>query len=477
MTKPTKWISEKAKFGHGTAEVVPPSSSSSSDVEKGSEGAMEDAVFGNLESGPNFRGVSAPGAFVLMTKANLGLGVLAIPTVFNLLGIVPGILVIVGCEMLLFWCARFVGPFKIRHADVYGVADAAFVFAGPWGRWTMYVIFTVFMIFCTASAIVGVSTALNAMSSHGACTAVFTAVAAIAGFLLSSIRTLSKVSWIGWAGITSIIASVIILTIGVGVQDRPSEAPQAPLPWDKGFQVIGHPTFVEAMSAINIILFSSSATPMYFGVVSEMRDPRKYTRSMGASLTFLTAVYLIIGSVVYHYCGQYVASPALGSAGIVLKKVCYGIAFPGLLASLTIFNHISAKNIFVRVLHGSKHLSSNSVTHWAVWLGCTAGSVLLAYIIASAIPIFGSLIGFIGALMCPAVAIIPECLMWFYDNWWFTTKGLTTGKIVTGVINIVVILIGCFFTVGGTYAAVLDLIATSVDSGPWTCVNNSGRLH
>ena len=369
------------------------------------------------------------------------------------------------------------GPFKIRHPDVYGVADAAYVFAGPWGRWTMYVIFTVFMIFCTASAIVGVSTALNAMSSHGACTAVFTAVAAIAGFLLSSIRTLSKVSWIGWAGITSIIASVIILTIGVGVQDRPSEAPQTPLPWHKGLQVIGHPTFVEAMSAINIILFSSSATPMYFGVVSEMRDPRKYTRAMGASLTFLTAVYLIIGSVVYHYCGQYVASPALGSAGIVLKKVCYGIAFPGLLASLTIFNHISAKNIFVRVLHGSKHLSSNSVTHWAVWLGCTAGSVLLAYIIASAIPIFGSLIGFIGALMCPAVAIIPECLMWFYDNWWFTTKGLTAGKIVTGVINIVVILIGCFFTVGGTYAAVLDLIATSVDSGPWTCVNNSGRLH
>lgn len=118
------------------------------------------------------------------------------------------------------------------------------------------------MIFCTASAVVGVSIALNAMSAHGTCTAVFVAVAAIAGFLLSSIRTLSKVSWVGWAGITSIIASVIILTVSVGVQDRPSTAPRPPLDWDKGFKVVNHPSFVEAMGAINIILFSSSATPM-----------------------------------------------------------------------------------------------------------------------------------------------------------------------------------------------------------------------
>lgn len=353
---------------------------------------IHDAVFGELDiegnKGPNFRGVGAGGAFVLMTKANLGLGVLAIPTVFDIFGIVPGILTILGIELMLGYCASFLGPFKIRHPEVYGLADAGYVFGGRIGRETLYIIFSIFMVFCTASAIVGVSTALNAMSSHGACTAVFTAVAAIAGFLLGSIRTLNKVSWVGWAGITSIIASVIILTVSVGIQDRPSEAPQTGN-WDKGFQVIGNPSFTEAMSAINIILFSSSATPMYFGVVSEMRDPRQYTKSMAASLTFLTCVYLVIGSVVYHFCGQYVASPALGSAGLLMKKICYGIAFPGLLASLTIFNHISAKHIFVRVLHGSKHLTHNTKTHWATWLGCTAASTIVAYIIGSAIPIFG----------------------------------------------------------------------------------------
>jgi hypothetical protein len=288
------------------------------------------------------------------------------------------------------------------------------------------------------------------MSAHGACTAVFMAVAAIAGFLLGSIRTLNKVSWVGWAGITSIIASVIILTVSVGVEDRPADAPQVG-PWESGFQVIGHPTFFQAMDAINIILFSSSATPMYFGVVSEMRDPRQYTKSMAASLTFLTVVYLVIGSVVYHYCGNYIASPALGSAGILMKKICYGIAFPGLLASLTIFNHISAKHLFVRILSGSKHLTTNTWTHWITWLSCTFGCVVVSYIIGSAIPIFGTLISLIGALLCPAVAIIPLILMWFHDNWeWknWRPAALSRRKAVVVVINIVFLLVGLLFTIG-----------------------------
>jgi hypothetical protein len=60
--------------------------------------------------------------------------------------------------------------------------------------------------------------------------------------------------------------------------------------------------------------------------------------------------YLTIGIVVYYYCGQYLANPALGSAGVIVKKVAYGIALPGLFVSVTIYTHVGAKMIFVRVL-------------------------------------------------------------------------------------------------------------------------------
>lgn len=138
-----------------------------------------------------------------------------------------------------------------------------------------------------------------------------------------------------------------------------------------------------------------------FGIVSEMKNPQVYKRSMVSSVLFLTVVYLIIGSIVYSYAGQYVASPALGTAGALLKKVCYGIAIPGLLASLTIFSHLAGKNLFVRILKGSYHLNHSTKVHWMTWLGCVAGSVFVGYIIASAIPIFGTLISLIGAVICP----------------------------------------------------------------------------
>lgn len=197
-----------------------------------------------------------------MTKANLGLGVLALPSVFAILGLVPGILIIIAIQSIIAYCGIVIGTFKLNHPEVYSLADAGRVMGGRLGKEFFYYVFQVFMIFIIGSAIVGLSTSLNAVSSHGTCTAVFIAVAAVAGFLFGSIRTLGKVTWIGWVGIVSIIASILTLTIAVGVQDRPYGAPPFPEPWDKEFKVFGSPTFAEAMSAINGIVFSYGATPM-----------------------------------------------------------------------------------------------------------------------------------------------------------------------------------------------------------------------
>ena len=53
----------------------------------------------------------------------------------------------------------------------------------------------------------GSSNALNAVSTHGACTAVFVVIAAIIGFTLSSIQTLGRMSWLAWTGLTCIITA------------------------------------------------------------------------------------------------------------------------------------------------------------------------------------------------------------------------------------------------------------------------------
>ena len=86
----------------------------------------------------------------------------------------------------------------------------------------------------------------------------------------------------------------------------------------------------------------------------------------------------------FSYCGQYVASPSLASAGGTLEKVAYGISIPGFIMTSTLWVHLAAKfvsdiyqmsginakfeQLLVRILRNSKHLQNHTLTHWVTWL-------------------------------------------------------------------------------------------------------------
>lgn len=136
-----------------------------------------------------------------------------------------------------------------------------------------------------------------------------------------------------------LITPVLTLTIAVGVQDRPAAAPQTG-PFKSDWKLVGDPSFTEAISALSSMVFAFAGTPAFFSIISEMRNPKDYTKSLIVCQSTVTIVYTVIGIVVYYYCGSYVASPALGSAGHLMKKVCYGLALPGLLVSCLILLHV-----------------------------------------------------------------------------------------------------------------------------------------
>lgn len=201
-------------------------------------------------------------------------------------------------------------------------------------------------------------------------------------FALASIQTLNKVSILGWIGFVSVMAAILIITIAVGIQDRPVTAP-ATGPWEKNISAFNSEgTFLGGMAAVSTVVFSYSGTPAFFNVIGEMKRPQDYDRSLYICQSIVTATYLTIGIVVYYYCGQYLDNPALGSAGPVIKKIAYGIALPGLFVSVIIYTHVGAKMIFVRLLRDSDHLTSHSFKHWAVWLGTVAFCVTCSFILA-----------------------------------------------------------------------------------------------
>jgi amino acid transporter len=199
-------------------------------------------------------------------------------------------------------------------------------------------------IFVAGSAILSVSIGLNALTSHGTCTVAFVAVAALAAFSFASIRTLSRISWLAALGIVSILVSIFTVTIAVSVQDRPSAAPPT-VPFTPDFKLVGDPSFARAMQGVATIIFAFSGTPAFFPIAAEMKNPNHFTRSMLICQSVVFATYTIIGVVVYYNCGSYVTSPALGSAGTLMKKVCYGIGLPGLLVTSMIVCHVSHRSL------------------------------------------------------------------------------------------------------------------------------------
>ncbi|KAK2016458.1 transmembrane amino acid transporter [Colletotrichum eremochloae] len=438
-----------------------------------------DAVFGDITSeGPNYRSVGWLGTSVLMMKTQIGLGVLSIPSIFDTLGMVPGVVLLCVIGGITTWSDFMVGTFKLRHPQVYGIDDAGELMFGWVGREVLGAAFCLLFTFTSGSAMLSISIALNALSTHATCTAVFVAVAAIIGFGFSSLRTLGRISWLAWVGVTSIVVAVLTVTIAVSLQDRPAAAPQDAV-WKSDFKVVNTPTFTQAIGAISSLVFSYAGTPAFFSIAAEMRDPRHYSRALVLCQSVVTVVYVAVGVVVYYYCGSYVSSPALGSAGPAVKKVAYGLALPGLIVSAAVMLHLASKHIFVRVLRGSKHLAANTFVHWSTWLGCTFTITLVAYLIASGIPVFNSLISLIGALLGTMISFQPMGCMWLYDNWSKGRQAPTLRWYLMVAWSCFVVASGTFLTIAGTYSAIVGIIddySRSGGSAAWSCADNSNSV-
>ncbi|KAJ6172402.1 transmembrane amino acid transporter protein-domain-containing protein [Penicillium chermesinum] len=452
-----------------------------------------DAVFGEItEDGPNYRNVCTietrhivtgdanveqvgwKGTAVLMMKTQIGLGVLSIPVAFDALGIVPGVIILITIAGITTWSDYIIGVFKLRHREVYCIDDVGELLAGKIGRIVLGVAFVLWWVFTAGSGMLGISIGLNAVSTHATCTAVYVAVAAIVAFLFGSIRTLGKVSWLAWIGLICILTAILIVTIAVGVQNRPSAAPKEGV-WHSDYKIVNSSaSFSSAISAVTTIVFAYAGTPAFFNIASEMRDPTHYNRALLLCQSVVTAFYITIGVVMYYFCGSYVSSPALGSGGPTIKIVSYGFALPGLIASTLLFVHITGKYIFIRILQGSRHLVANTVTHWSVWLGSTFTVTVVAYIIASAIPVFSDLVSLVGALLGTPMCFHPMAGMWLYDNWHKRASGPRWGLMVAWCAF--VLLSGTFLMVAGTYGSVVSIIDSYKASGgsaAWSCADNS----
>ncbi|KAH8173717.1 transmembrane amino acid transporter protein [Sarocladium implicatum] len=406
---------------------------------------------------------------IILMKLCFATGVLAIPSAFSIVGYGPGVVLLLFWGALTTYYAYIMYVFRMKYAGVHNIADAAGLMGGPIARELAGAIFLLTWILAAGSGFIGLAQGFEVLSSRNVCSVVWTLVAALCTALIASIQTLGKLAVLTWIGFASIFTAVFIVVVGVTQVDRPAAAPQeGPL----GMEVlaVGHPSFVPGFVAAINLFAGYGSTPTFMPVIAEMKHPKSFTKSLFSSQGFLVACYVSFALVVYTYCGQYVASPSLGSAGGLLEKIAYGISIPGFIMTSTLWVHLAAKFLLVRVLRNSVHLQSNTLTHWGVWLGSTLGISAIAFIIAGAVPFFSYLIGLIGSLCCAPTCLIIPAFMGLYMDW--QNRSTSKAKMAICVFHIFVVALGSFVTVTGTYTTVqsiVDAYAAGAVGKPFTC--------
>jgi hypothetical protein len=453
-------------------------------------------VFANTNGeGPDFRGVSCIAAAVLIAKSQFALGVVGIPQTFHVLGFLPGMIVLCGLCVLCTWTGVVVGKFRLNHPQVHSIGDATYLMFGKVGCEIMGFAFWLLYTLTYGAGLLTVSIAFNSMTEHATCTMAWVGVAAGLSLALGIVtRTMKVLSWCGYVALVSLFIAVWIVVIACLAQKTPAAAPPGE-PINKDIRLLGNMSSYAAISgAIGTQVLSLCGTASFFTIHAEMRDQKKYVKSVLLGQGFVVINYILVACIIYGKVGQYVASPSLGSAGPMIKKISYGISMPALIFSCFFQAHVAAKYGLVRMLRGTSHLQSNTKTHWATWIGNMTLVIAVGLIVAGAIPFFDDLLGLIGSLLGTSFMLIFPGYMVLYDFakvdatdkectrplLWFkkSMKQWTASKknLFLTCLAWFVIILGYYITASGVYGTVTNIVQgyANGDVGrPYPCEDNS----
>ncbi|KKY14514.1 putative neutral amino acid permease [Diplodia seriata] len=401
-------------------------------------------------------------AGLLMVAENISLGVLSLPQAVAVLGLFPGIFMIVLFGLISSYSAFVIGQFYLKYPGCHTFADAAFLIAGPIAREIMGVAQVLILIFIQAAHLLTFTVALNVLSNHGTCTIAFGIVGFGVCFILSLKRQLEKVSYLSVLSCISILICVTLAMIGIGITKPNAGAVVA----------VNAATDLQSgvLAFLNIIL-AYAGHVAFFTFCSELKNPRDFPKSVAFMHITATSFYVVVGVVIYYYAGADVKSPALGSASPIVAKVAYGLALPTIVIAGVVCGHVACKYVWVRCWRHQPHRLHHR-RGWPLvsWIAIVAVGWLVAWIIAEAIPSFSLLLGLISALFCSWFSFGFSGGLWLWMNRGRYTENWK--KCVLTVVNVYMLCQGAAICGLGLWASG-SALAEGQGGAAFSCADNS----
>ena len=189
----------------------------------------------------------------------------------------------------------------------------------------------------------------------------------------------------------------------------------------------------------------------------EMHKPEDYVKSISALGLIEIVIYTSVGALGYAFVGSDVGSPALLSAPSTYTRVAFGVALLVIFISGSINSTTAGRYILERTCKTSPIRDVNTRRGWLVWISLIAGLTVVAWLIAEAIPFFNGLLGIISSLFSSGFTFYFPALFWFYlireGSWYRGWRNISFS-----VLNALMLVIGLFVLVGGTYANILSIM-------------------
>lgn len=175
-------------------------------------------VFGHEENHEIiYKTLTWPLVAVLMIAEIVSNGTLSLPSSLAVVGIVPGLILIVFLGVFATYTSYLLVQFKLRHPEVHTMGDAGFILFGHFGREVLAFGTVIFAIFATGGQLLAGQIALASLSDNKLCLMLYTGIFAIPTLICSFPRTLDGLSWISIPSVLSITIAGVVGMIGAGI--------------------------------------------------------------------------------------------------------------------------------------------------------------------------------------------------------------------------------------------------------------------
>ncbi|KAI0441031.1 transmembrane amino acid transporter protein-domain-containing protein [Xylaria telfairii] len=366
-----------------------------------------------------FRTASWGAVFYLITTDILG--PFAVPFAIGTLGYGPGIGIFTAFGIVsvysgyLLWKV-FMGvdshEFPARN---YG--DLAFRAWGTTARYVVNILQAVALLLLLGQVTILFGQNISEISKYRLCYVVCPLIFVVVGFFLTQIRSLRSFGWLAnfgfWLNILSIFISMgatahnppnfSIATLGsVGSAiDPASITPDANGNYPPIVTYAGLPT-TNLIGAINGLLsgvLAFAGLQLFIEFMAEMRRPRDFLKGMFVAQAVIYTVYVVYGSFMYYYQGQYTFNPAyLGVSNYAWQTAGNTLTLLSGLIAAALYGNIGIKvfynNVLVDFFRAPLITSKGGKIFYAaivpIWWS-------IAFIIAAAIPAYIYFVSIISA--------------------------------------------------------------------------------